>query len=116
MTAYQKTNAHLAQQNKIARALSARAVKNLRKRVIAVLSENGITSLHVEWSNGERSPLEKSHMGRLLWNYSRIADLSAIGVEDHTNRSEPSRKARFVGAVGGNAENLAHEYYLVAKE
>ena len=106
--------AHLARQNEIARALSARAVKNLRKRVIAELSQSGVTSLHVEWGDGERSSLSKSPLGRLLMAYRRINKLSTLGVEECSNIDQPVRKARLVGVVRGNAENYANHYYLIA--
>ncbi len=107
--------AHLAQQNEIARSISARAVKNLRKQVIAALQAAGRTSLYVEWSDGQKTTLEASPMGRLLQNFYQIGGkLSTLGVEQHTNRTEPRGKARLVGEIRGNAENYDKHYYLIS--
>jgi len=103
----------LAKQNKIDRSLSARAVKNLRAQAIALLEKEGKKFLHVEWGRGEVSALESSPMGRLLHNLNRYKDLRGLGIEEHTNRTEPKAKSRLVGVVGGNAENYAHHYYLI---
>tara|TARA_R110000868_G_scaffold204642_1_gene452752 strand:+ start:536 stop:892 length:357 start_codon:yes stop_codon:yes gene_type:complete len=111
-------NAHtalLAKENEIARSISARAVKNLRARVIAALKKHGVKSLHIEWSDGRRSPVEVSPMGRLLYNLRKFESLRGFDVEEHTNKTEPRQKARFIGAVMGNAENCSNHYYLIAK-